>query len=116
MAALLVSVAECYKVFSYVYLSPHHNKIYWDTQRGQNLQVSLFRPHSYSVPLPSDVFPLFYGVLFSTLSIIPIVAKLFSAVEFLADCNQFHTGSLVRGKIADILTIPRLLFGDQQRR
>jgi hypothetical protein len=43
-------------------------------------------------------------------------SKQFSAVEFLADCNQFHTESLVCGIIADVPTIPLLLFGDQTRR
>ena len=63
-----------------------------------------------------DVCHLFHVLLFSPLSVIPIVAKLFSAVEFLADCNQFHTECLVCGIIADFLTIPRLLFGDKTER
>jgi hypothetical protein len=64
------TVAECYTPCWCVCLSQHHNKIYRDTQSGQNLQVSLFRPHSYSVPLPIDVFHLFYGLPFSPLPIL----------------------------------------------
>ena len=75
-------------------------------------------PTGVSVLTPFLFRSSFHGCisLVSRLSVIPTVAKLFSAVEFLADCNQFHTESLVCGIIADILTIPRLLFGDQTGR
>ena len=54
-------------------------------------------------------------VLTAPHSVFPIVAKVFPAVEFLADCNQLHNESPFFGITTNILTIPRLPFGDQTK-